>query len=178
MTFFGQACRNNKCNSRNDDERKKKGRPSQDAGRMVKVVVRVMVTVTVRINTTQHPEHSSTKLDIWKVTLHVKFSAGDPGTLAWQRPVLIDACQSGTMATLLNSLFSCLIFLSLPQHCFYFFFSLLLSSAFSIFCLPHLSLPLLPSYSPSSFPLLLFFFVLFSFPSPIILSPNTLPLPI
>ena len=39
-----------------------------------------------------------------------------PGTLAWQRPGLGDACQSGKMASLLNSLFFMFKILLLPNY--------------------------------------------------------------
>ena len=40
-----------------------------------------------------------------------------PGTLAWQRPGLDDACQSGEMAPLLNSLFLVFEISLLPSYC-------------------------------------------------------------
>ena len=40
-----------------------------------------------------------------------------PGTLAWQRPGLDDACQSGNMVTLLNSLFFVFKLSLLPNYC-------------------------------------------------------------
>ena len=50
-----------------------------------------------------------------KSYFHVSYNLRMPGTLAWQRPGLDDACQSGKMATLLNILLSVSKMLLLPD---------------------------------------------------------------
>ena len=66
--------------------------------------------VTQQLNCTERLHVSVTIIRYFRnIYVHVSYGRPPicmPGTVAWQRSGLGNACQSGTMATLLNSLFS------------------------------------------------------------------------
>ena len=73
--------------------------------------------VTQQPNCTERLHVDSTIIQSFRKSyFHISHRRRMPGTLAWQRPRLGDACQSGKMATLFNSLFFVFKISFLPNY--------------------------------------------------------------